>query len=144
MSEEKRRIEFSQNWNGKLFTSHYTTLRLASSKYQVGRFYDVYLKKEFLHTVKLIEVSFIMIDELTEVISRLDTGYNKVDTQELLKQFYPEVDWSSQRISVLLLSRMYKRLIDSNPKDGNVEMCLYEKRVQNLKITSFVDYQDFK
>lgn len=144
MEKEKRRLEFSQNWNGKLFTSNYTAVRLASPKYQPGRYYDVYLNGLFLHTVKCLSMRFIMISDITDELAFTDIGFNKADFCNILEQFYPDKDWKDQRLCVMLLTRMRKRLIDNDANDGYVNMCLHEKRELNLRIESSVYVQDFR
>lgn len=144
MNDERRKLEFSQNWNGKLFTSNYTTIRLTSPKYQVGRYYDVYMGDQFCHTVKIVDISFFMIGELTEYVSRLDTGFNREDTINILKQFYPETDWTLQRLSLITVSRLFRPKKDAIPSDGVVRMDLFESRSLPLQISSIVDRQDFR
>lgn len=82
-------LEFSQNWNGKLYCKHWTTIRLRNNhKYRRGDSYDIYLKDEFLGIAELIGLRYTTRGKLNEFVCYLDTGYDVVSTQNMLGKMY--------------------------------------------------------
>jgi len=87
-------IKFSYNWNNKLNCNCFTTIRIANNKYKVGETYDIYLKDKLLFKAQIIEIKPFRLDQINEFIARLDTGYSKQETTEIIKRMYknPNVD----------------------------------------------------
>lgn len=96
-------LQFSTNWNNKLTGNFYTTLRLASPKFQMGKVFDVYLSGKFLHKAQVCEVRIIMLNQLNAFVCGLDTGYSVPATKDIITRMYPGKDWNQQRLVLVLL-----------------------------------------
>ncbi len=105
-------IRFSTNWNNKLECLHYSTMRIGSFKYHVGKDYDIVLQKEHLHIAQIKEIRIRMLWEFDDIDFYLDTGYNKEDSIKMFLEMYPKNDFSKDRIFMILLKRLdiYKKL----------------------------------
>lgn len=104
-------IEFSTNWNKKLNTNFFTTIRLSNTaKYHVGKCFKVIKKEEYLFDVIIKGIRYCKIDELPEFTCYTDTGYSKDETIKMLKTMYSkkQVDWSKQLVSIILLESLNK------------------------------------
>ena len=95
-------IKFSTNWNNKLSCDYFTTIRLASPKYQVGKTYIIELRGKALKYVKMIEGRIITMPQMNEWVTRLDTGYDCKKFYDLFNRMYPNTDWTTQRLVLCL------------------------------------------
>jgi len=101
-------LNFSYNWNGKLFADCFTTIRL-TNKFQLDEEVFIKLNDKIIDTGKVIQKIETKIDKLTELVCRLDTGYSKSITIGIIKKMYPNVnDWKSQKIYLYLITRKYE------------------------------------
>lgn len=96
-------LQFSHNWNNKLECKFYTTLRLLSPKYQLGKCFEVYMKGKKLHTVQIAATTFLQLDQINGYIAGLDTGYTVGETKAILRKMYPHVNWQTQKLVLVLL-----------------------------------------
>lgn len=109
------RIDFSCNWNNKLTGAMYTTLRIASSKYKLGKTFDVYMNKRFLHSVVLLEVTHIKLEKVNNYISGLDMGYEAKTGKEIIQKMYPSIDFTQKNLAFCLL-KVIPSTISKEPK----------------------------
>ncbi len=87
-----KRINFAKNWNFKLYSKAFSTIRLENSeKYIVGKEYAVWLGEEVYSCAVLVSARVLPLNELTEEMAYLDTGLSLKKTKELLREFYPEI-----------------------------------------------------
>lgn len=87
MSNEK--LNFSFNWNGKLDNKVFTTIRAVNwNKYRTGRIKKVLLNDNFIKNIEIIEIRVFKLLELTEWMARLDTGYSRLETIDILCKMY--------------------------------------------------------
>lgn len=99
-------IKFSTNWNNKLDSLYYTTIRLGSFKYHVGRDYDITLKEKHLHIAQLKIIRIRKLWDIDEHEFMLDTGYDKMESINMLIGMYPKVEWKDQRVFYMVLKRI--------------------------------------
>jgi hypothetical protein len=99
-------IKYSYNWNNKLNCDIYTTIRLATGKYKLNETYAVNLKGTHISNAIVLDVQVITIDQLKPWIAYLDTGYSLKETKEILYKMYPNADWHTQLIAVILCKRI--------------------------------------
>lgn len=101
------RLSFSTNWNGKLWTSCFTTIRLYNpKKYYVGATFEIWQNKSFLHKAIVMDVKKIQMSQLSDWICYLDTGYNAEETRNVLKTMYKdnkELETGDLSLSYVLL-----------------------------------------
>ena len=74
------RLEFTQNWNGKLNCDSFTTMRLHNPiKYCVGAVKQVYLKGIWKGNARIIDVKRIHLSDINQFTAKLDTGLQLID-----------------------------------------------------------------
>lgn len=81
-------IKFSDSWNGKLNCKCFTTFRLATTKYQIGRTYRIELKGKFLGIATIKGMRIMKLNRVNEFISFLDTGYEPGAFVNIVKRMY--------------------------------------------------------
>lgn len=99
------KINFSHNWNNKLKTKVFTTIRLHNErKYIIGNKYLICLKHQPLGVAELIDSKKINISALDNFQAMLDTGYSDYVTREVIKQMYKNknIDWNKQLLDICL------------------------------------------
>jgi hypothetical protein len=96
------KLTFSTNWNHKLDCECFTTIR-ANDNYKVNSIYQVFHKRE-LKQVKIIDSRQFLLHTLNEWVCRLDTGYSKEETINIIKKMYSkyEYDWDTKKLSIYL------------------------------------------
>lgn len=101
------RIEFTQNWNGKLNCNAFTAMRLHNPvKYCVGAVKQIYLKGVWKGDAKILDVRCIHLSDINLFISKLDTGLSPEDCRQMLRNMYknrPGINWETQLIDLCLL-----------------------------------------
>lgn len=100
-------IKFSQDWNKKLNCYYFTTIRLYNpAKFTIGKKYFIYCKNELAYTAEVVTVKHCLLNELTEFECYQDTGYSRADTIALLKKMYKDVNFTTHKISIILLKQL--------------------------------------
>jgi hypothetical protein len=99
-------IKFSQNWNYKLFTKNFTTIRLFSKKYQVGKMYEI----EFNGTkieAECISVTPILLHNIPEYVFLTDTGYYKDESIKMIETMYKKhnIDFSKYPMAIIVFKQ---------------------------------------
>ena len=100
------RLNFSTNWNGKLNCNCYTTIRKLSPGYTVGKVFDVYLVDEFLHQANLVSKTIISINEITDPMAYVDTGYNAAETKGIFRKMYATIDLQTQPFLLMVFQKL--------------------------------------
>lgn len=102
-------INFSYNWNNKLDCKAFTTLRL-SDKYNTNDIIEIHLKKKLLFKAEVIQKKCLKLNLINHWIAYIDTGYNAIECQELLKKMYKNknINWQNQSIYFYLLQKLQK------------------------------------
>ena len=102
-------IKFSTNWNQNLHCNAFTTIRLHNpTKYQKGRTYEIKHKDSLIGYATAMDVHSFTIDQLNEWRAYLDTGYSAAETRAVLEKMYKKVDWTTQKLDVILLLKVKK------------------------------------
>lgn len=101
------RIEFTQNWNGKLNCNSFTTMRLHNPvKYCIGSTKQVYLKGVWKGDAKIIDVRRIHLSDINLFTAKLDMGIPVEECRQVLRTMYknrPGINWETQLIDFCLL-----------------------------------------
>lgn len=90
--KDARKLEFSESWNGrnrtggKLACSSFSTLR--GTRLLKGQWVRVYLAGQYLGDAIVVASRQVLGDHLTDAECYLDTGYNKLETLEILARMY--------------------------------------------------------
>ncbi len=101
---QKDIIRFSNNWNNKLDNKAFTTIRLHNpNKYRQGLFYEIELKGGARGQAELREIRTLRATQFNNFICYLDTGYNKMETIEILKRMYSDIDLETALFDFCLL-----------------------------------------
>lgn len=100
-------ISFSYNWNNKLHCRMFTTLRLANpAKYRYNQQYAIFLKEAYLFPAVIHAINEFRLDQINAFIAGVDTGYTMFECQNIIRKMYPRVDFSTQRLCLLLLENV--------------------------------------
>ncbi|OAE94002.1 hypothetical protein [Flavobacterium psychrophilum] len=114
------KLEFSTNWNNKLDCKCFTTIRIYNpTKHFNGNKFEVFLQKKYKAKVEVIALSLIKLNQLSDYVCYLDTGYSKEETIEILKKMYPRIDFKNQHLTILLL----KKIEPPKPKQETLFNC---------------------
>jgi len=86
-------IKFSKNWNYKLFSKHFTTIRLWSKKFQVGQLYNMQVpihgqEKHIEREIECVSVTPVRLHDIPEYVWYNDTGMNKDDSIKMVETMY--------------------------------------------------------
>lgn len=101
------RLEFSTNWNNKLDCKCFTTIRIYNvSKHFRGNQFEVFCKRKFKMKAIVLGTIITKLDQLSDYVCYLDTGYNKEETTAILKKMYPHIDFKQQKVCIVLLERI--------------------------------------
>jgi hypothetical protein len=95
MDQTNNRINFNENWNGKLLCNCFTTIRLFDDKYRLGGIYDIALKGKISGPAEIVFLKEINLSQITTAMAYVDIGYSATQAKEMLKQFYqtiPEIE----------------------------------------------------
>jgi hypothetical protein len=83
-------INFSRNWNKKLYNTFFTTIRKASTQayysQRIQEVFDVHLNKELKCRARLLSAELMKLEDITPELLVLDTG--TTDWKELFKRFH--------------------------------------------------------
>lgn len=103
-AKEENVIKYSTNWNNKLDCDSFTTIRLHSNKYQVGKEYTVNLKGKDLKRVKIVDKKVLLLNDINEFIAQIDTGYSRQKCIDIIKKMYHNLNlnWDTQKIDFIL------------------------------------------
>lgn len=129
-------LNFSYNWNGKLLNDAFTTIRL-SDYYCIDDVVEIKLKNELLYIGKVIGKIETRIEKLTELVCRLDTGYDRNATIGIIKKMYPRIEnWSEQKIFIYTIAQKYNEKLEQNAE-------AYAKaRIERLKKCDLKDKEE--
>lgn len=101
-------INFSHNWNAKLFGRCFTTIRLANNyKYQVGTCYQIQLNGKDIGLGNIIDIKIFKLEQLNTFMAAIDTGYNLPTCKEIILTVYKNknIDWSTQLLMYILIEQ---------------------------------------
>lgn len=92
-------IRFSYNWNNKLDSNQFTTIRRYNQrKYVVGAVHSVFLKvkKEWVECKNKAKIRDVKCLKLSQIVSNpwicgLDTGYSEKETEVILRRMHKGV-----------------------------------------------------
>ncbi|MGN7988685.1 hypothetical protein ACTJKC_15155 [Pedobacter sp. 22226] len=107
MSDQtNNRINFNENWNGKLLCNCFTTIRLFDVKYELGGIYDISLKDKVSGPAEIVFLKEINLNQITVAMAYTDIGYSPAQAREMIKQFYPSVpDIENAKFIYIVLKR---------------------------------------
>lgn len=106
-------INFSFDWNKKLNSNYFTTLRL-TDRYYVGETVRISLKDDFLFFGIIVRKKQLMINNINPFVAGLDTGYSVDECKNILKKMYPKVSWTTQALTLYLLCRKKAEQLELN------------------------------
>ena len=96
MQDQLPNLDFTYNWNSKLWNNNFTTIRLENpEKYYVGKQFVCRLvhkqkdrPSDILQKVQIVDIKRLIISDITDWIARLDTGYPQAEAQNLIRTMY--------------------------------------------------------
>jgi len=101
-------LNFSYNWNNKLYNKAFTSIRLYNpTKYVINNLYNVNLKGNYLFTAKLIDLKILYPKNISNWLAYLDSGYNAEEVINILSKIYKNNnDILNTKFHYLLLVRV--------------------------------------
>lgn len=72
-------------------------------KYKLGEVYNVALKKEYKKTCRIFQMYNFKLENLTEAVAMIDTGYSKEETQRIIRKMYKNVDFAKKQLYLIFL-----------------------------------------
>ena len=106
---QKNIINFSTNWNNKLDCIAFTTIRLKNStKYQIGKEYEIHLKNTLKKRARIEGIKLIYFHQINEYIAYIDTGYSSEEEKKIIKKMYSNINLKTQPFSFILLKSLPK------------------------------------
>jgi len=106
-----KNIRFSRNWNNKLNSSFFSTIRLAQPvnlRYYLdkeGHVFNVLLKNKVLGTARLISVREVRLSEIPDELLILDTGLPPEKAIEIINGFYKNIT-EADTFNILIFERL--------------------------------------
>lgn len=100
------RLDFNENWNGKLNCQCFTTIRLHNPiKNCVGAIKQIYLKDRYKGDAKIMHVSRITLDQINLPMAKLDSGLLPDELRAKLRELYKShrPNWNTQTLDFLVL-----------------------------------------
>lgn len=99
---KKMTVNFSTNWNKKLYGKYFTTIRKADYKIFKGDLCEIVLSGKPIMIAKVIESDVLYFHELGQVMVQCDTGLNYGDSLQLFKNFGINVNDFDTKVKCLL------------------------------------------
>ena len=97
-------LKFSYNWNKKLDCRAFTTIRLYQpAKHYRGQSVRVLLKDNCIAEGMVHDVQAFYLTQMNTYMAWIDTGYSVEEAQAIIRKMYPKVDFSQQRLALLLI-----------------------------------------
>lgn len=92
-------IKFSYNWNNKLDSNYFTTIRRYNpDKYHLGAVHSVMLKTKgrwvtCYNKARIIDVKMLKLSQIADNpwICGLDTGYSQKETESIFRKMYEDL-----------------------------------------------------
>jgi len=81
-------INFSYNWNNKLYSKCFITYRVLNSRFRIEADYDIFLKDKHIGTAKLVHYQEIPLNKVTPGIAYIDTGYDLKEFHSIVAKMY--------------------------------------------------------
>jgi hypothetical protein len=97
-----KRLDFSYNWNNKLYCKAFTTLRL-SNRFDIADLIEVYSNGYKIGDAIIVDKKSFLLEDINNFISFLDTGYSVEECKKILKRMYKDADWLKQKIYFYLI-----------------------------------------
>lgn len=110
-----QQLKFSRNWNGKLNTRIFTTIRdyneYNDKRYRIGEKYEVLFKDTLIGIVECIDVVNVQYGVVPKFMRQTDTGYILEECAEIFSHFLkvPKNVLDSKRCIVVLLKFTYRK-----------------------------------
>lgn len=96
-------LDFTQNWNGKLFLEHFSTCRLHNTdKYQVGKLLKITMRGVVLGNAEVVAVRTAKVAKFTDVLAYIDTGRHLAYMLTILKNMYSGLTEQTEMDHVVL------------------------------------------
>ena len=115
---QRNTLNFTTNWNQKLFTDCFTTFRPHYPIYAVGKRFDAVLNgTQSFGEVEIIEKKLLKLADVNEFIARLDTGYDAESFKKLVRTMYKNKfeNIDNLQFCLLLLKKIKKPWLYSEP-----------------------------
>lgn len=99
----ENKINFSYNWNNKLYCKFFTTFR-AWFDGKPGDVYTLTLKNEPINQVQVVEVRAVLLKDVNQFVAGLDAGYTVSEFVNMVKTMYKNknIDFETHKFKLIL------------------------------------------
>jgi hypothetical protein len=106
-------IKFSNNWNNKLNSKAFTTIRIFNNSeyYKEGEIYDIKYQEKTIFQAKIIETKKIHASKLPSFITYLDAGFNRKEFMQIMEKIYKNknININDTTFIIILLLNIRKK-----------------------------------
>lgn len=127
------KIPFSKNWNNKLNSEYFTSIRLPNRKYTPGNILEVHCSNEWRYNAMVLHSKEILLYKLTEYDTLIDAGMCRVDFIYMMKKMYPEYNFEEKPMVMLLFKQMPVDAATAQAKTEFIPMIKYPAVMQELQ-----------
>lgn len=107
-------INFSHNWNGKLYCKWFTTLRPHNPHaYIVGQRYDIRLEGRDIGPGTIRDIKLVTLAQITPYMAALDAGMGLAEFKALIYNWYKNrgYNWQTQEFDFMLIQQTEKYIL---------------------------------
>jgi hypothetical protein len=107
-------INFTYNWNSKLFCKFFSTIRLHNPhKYAVGNRYHIQLNSKDIGPGIIRAITPFRLDRFTPSMALLDMGYPLDEAKKVILNMYKakNINWSTQILDFMVIEMPEKIVI---------------------------------
>ncbi len=98
------KLTFTYNWNNKLQCKAFTTIRRAKpEQYPLDKELEIYLKEEFIKTVRIHDTIPCLLSKLPSYTCFLDTGYCREETLSMFRKMHHVKEGEDIQMLIILL-----------------------------------------
>ncbi len=107
-----KQIKFSFNWNNKLNCKAFSTIRpYSEGKYIITELYEILLKEHVVAKAKIVNTFKFDINQMTNNMAFLDTGYDANETRKIIQTMYKLKDGQAFNLSYVLFLKIDEPII---------------------------------
>jgi hypothetical protein len=99
-------INFTKNYNSKLYGKYFTSIRIPGAKWIIGEHYKVILDDRMFTRAKLLHITIVQLHELPKYTAMLDTGMDLAAAKQLLTSIYGESLINQYGLAVLMFENI--------------------------------------
>lgn len=110
-------LKFNKNWNQKMCCDFYTTIRIHSEKFQIGKIMETICKikekgreVEIKEKAKVVQIKSYRLNDIPDEIFWVDCGMGKRNAIDMIEKMYSKynIHVHSVKWDVVVLQHIYQ------------------------------------